>query len=87
MTLENVYIKNLLHYTLLIRKLQVQPKRLTLTAALSSIISELTSTSLAFFCHYCKREDCTQVGGNMELGAVGVIYLNIYNGPINSNCA
>ena len=49
MTLENIYIKNLLLYTLLIRKLQVQPKNLTLTAALSSIISQLTSTSLAFF--------------------------------------
>ena len=23
----------------------------------------------------------------MELGGVGVIYLNIYNGPINSSCA
>ena len=31
------------------RKLQVQPKRLTLTGVLSSIISQLTSTSWAFF--------------------------------------
>lgn len=76
MTLENVYIKKLLHHTLLIRKLQVQPRvgsaktsyldRCTFKHHLKAI----TSTSLAFFRNYCKIEDWTQVGGNMELGAV-----------------
>ena len=49
MTPENIYIKNLLLYTLLIRKLQVEPKRLTLTAALSSIISQRRHLTANFY--------------------------------------
>ena len=83
MTLENIYIKP---FTLHIvnKKTSGSAKKSYLDRCTFKHHLTANFYLVGVFCNYCKREDWTQVGGNMELGGVGVVHLNIYNGPINN---